>query len=106
MVDQGLSILGSNRDIGEFGELLHEAWLAKRSIGDKISTPHVDEIYARARSAGAIGGKLLGAGGGGFLLVFAKPDKQDAVKRELHDLLHIPFQFEYSGSRIIFFEPS
>lgn len=105
MVDEGLSILSRGRDIRLFGELLHEAWLVKRSLGDAVSNARVDAYYESARSAGALGGKLAGAGGGGFLLLFVEPPFQDRVKRKLHNLIHVPFEFECSGSQIIFFDP-
>ena len=85
--------------------MLHEAWVAKRSLSSQVSNPQVDELYARAQAAGAIGGKLTGAGGGGFLLLFVPPDRQDAVKAQLDHLIHVPFQLEPSGSQIIFYEP-
>lgn len=107
MVDEGLEILeNENRNILEFGELLHEAWECKRSLSSKISNESIDSFYETARQAGAIGGKILGAGGGGFLLVFAAPDKQPAIKKALSSLIHIPFAFENEGSHIIFHENS
>src|SRR5439155_23662785 len=82
-----------------------EGWLAKRSLSTCVSASATDEIYTRARSAGALGGKLTGAGGGGFLLLFAEPQRQPSVLRELDGLLHVPFRFESAGSQIIFYEP-
>lgn len=105
MVDEGLSILRDGGDIARFGRLLHEAWLAKRSLNGRISTSHVDEIYQAAMDAGALGGKLLGAGGGGFMLVFARPEDHGRVREKLGDLIHVPFKFDFSGSRIILYEP-
>ncbi len=105
MVDEAINILKSN-DLAEFGKLLHESWQLKRSLTDKISTPEIDDIYATARSAGAIGGKLLGAGGGGFLLLFAEPEIQPKIKAKLNRFLHVPFRFENLGSQIIFYEPN
>jgi D-glycero-alpha-D-manno-heptose-7-phosphate kinase len=104
MVDESISILNSDHDISAFGELLHEAWEAKRSLGDRVSNFYVDEMYNEARSAGAIGGKLIGAGGGGFVLLFVSPEKQQAVTRRLSKLISVPFKFEFSGSQIIFFD--
>jgi D-glycero-alpha-D-manno-heptose-7-phosphate kinase len=104
MVDEGVSILNSDRDLSEFGELLHEAWLAKRSLSPRISNARVEEIYGTARSAGAIGGKLIGAGGGGFMLIFVPPAKQQQVREKLKNLIFVPFKFEFSGSQIIFFD--
>ncbi len=106
MVDEALSILCSdNTDIIEFGKLLHESWLLKRSLTDKISTPQIDEIYEDARRCGAIGGKLLGAGGGGFMIIFAKPEDQSRIGAKLSRFLRVPFDFESSGSQIIVYRP-
>jgi len=102
LVDEGISLLNSNHKITMFGELLHEAWEVKRSLSSVVSNPEVDSIHARAMAAGAIGGKITGAGGGGFLLLFVPPDKQQKVKEALNELLHVPFKFEFSGSQIIF----
>jgi len=104
MVDEGISILNSNQEITNFGHLLHEAWMIKSNMSSVVSNPAVDEIYACARSAGAVGGKLLGAGGGGFMLLFVPPPLQSKVKESLNKLLHVPFKFESSGSQIIFFD--
>ena len=90
-----------NTIIDEFGKLLDESWRLKRELCDSISTSHIDEIYNIARSAGAIGGKILGAGGGGFMILFAKPEHQVEIKKRLNDLLYVPFDFEHSGSQII-----
>ncbi len=105
LVDEGLSILNSGKDLNVFGQLLHEAWLAKRSLSAQVSNSQVDELYSRAQAAGAIGGKLTGAGGGGFMLLFVPPDRQEAVKASLDHLINVPFRFEPSGSQIIFYEP-
>lgn len=106
MVDQAERILCSNQDITAFGELLDEAWQVKRKISSKISPQFVDDVYNRARKAGAIGGKLLGAGGGGFILFFVKPEDKMQVCDALHDLLLVPFDFESGGSQIIFYDQS
>jgi D-glycero-alpha-D-manno-heptose-7-phosphate kinase len=105
MVDTAIEILNSGEDIVRFGELLHQSWQLKRSLSDKISTPYIDYLYDAARNAGAAGGKILGAGGGGFILFFVKPELQPKVIASLSGLLHIPFRFENSGSQIIFYEP-
>lgn len=105
LVNEGFKTLNSNVDITEFGKLLHENWQVKRELGEKISNGHVDEIYAAAIDAGAIGGKLSGAGGGGFMNLFVPPSKQPNVIERLSQLVHVPFQFEPSGSQIIFFDP-
>ena len=102
LLEEGISLLVSNRDINEFGELLDEAWQAKRSLSCSVSNPQVDELYNRAMSSGAIGGKLTGAGGGGFLLLFVEPHKQRAVIENLNHLIQVPFRFDFSGSQIIF----
>ena len=105
LVEEAISILNSGKDLLHFGQLLHEAWLAKRSLSPQVSNSQVDELYARAQAGGAIGGKLTGAGGGGFLLLFVPPERQAAVKEQLTNLIHVPFRFEPSGSQIIFYEP-
>lgn len=102
LVDESVSILSSDRDMFEFGHLLNEAWLAKRSLSAKISNSDVDALYDAARAAGAIGGKLVGAGGGGFFLLFVPPSRQRQVRETLHGLIQVPFKFDYSGSQIIF----
>ncbi len=104
LVDEGVSILGGGQDLGGFGELLHEAWQAKRSLSAKVSNSYVDDIYDQARAAGAIGGKLIGAGGGGFIVFFAPPERHAAIRERLAKLIHVPVKFEFGGSQIIFFE--
>lgn len=105
MVDEGVKILNSKAHLNEFGKLLHENWKLKRSLTSVISTPLIDEIYDAAREAGATGGKLLGAGGGGFMLIFAEPDVQPRIKAHLRKLLYVPFQFENAGTQVIFYSP-
>lgn len=100
LVDEATGILLTNNSLLQFGKLLGESWKLKRRLTDKISTDYIDYLYANALSAGAIGGKLLGAGGGGFLLFFVEPDAQPKVKERLSSLLHVPFKFENSGSQI------
>lgn len=102
MVDDALATLAGHADISEFGELLHESWLLKRSLASNISSEFIDDIYSRARKAGAAGGKVLGAGGGGFMLFFAHPHHHDAIKQELKEFLHVPFKFETEGSKVIY----
>jgi D-glycero-alpha-D-manno-heptose-7-phosphate kinase len=104
MVDIATDILSKGNDITDFGRLLHESWMLKRQISNNISTDFIDEIYAKARKAGAIGGKLLGAGGGGFMLFFVKPEDKPQLCETLKDLLLVPFEFENSGSQIIFYD--
>ncbi|HLB59751.1 MAG TPA: kinase [Bdellovibrionota bacterium] len=106
MVEEAITLLAGNSDISAFGELLHEGWLLKRSLSDAISTSDIDEIYSAARESGAIGGKLLGAGGGGFMLLFVPPEDQAHVRERLNDLLHVPFRFEAGGSQVIFYDPN
>lgn len=105
LVDEGLAILNSNHGIRDFGDLLHEAWQAKRSLGSSVSNNEVDSLYDRARAAGAIGGKLTGAGGGGFLLLFVPPEKHPEIRKALHELIYVPIDLDYSGSQIIYYEP-
>ena len=106
LVDEAITILNDDHlDLIDFGRLLHETWMLKRSLTDKITTPRIDEIYETARRAGAIGGKLLGAGGGGFILFFVEPQCQHEVKKKLKNLLYVPFKFENLGSQIIYYQP-
>jgi D-glycero-alpha-D-manno-heptose-7-phosphate kinase len=104
LVDESLSLLTGNGDIAGFGELLHEGWVAKRSLGAAVSNSAVDDMYEEARAAGALGGKLLGAGGGGFLLLFVPPDRQPHVRQRLNGLIQVPFKFEFTGSQIVFLD--
>lgn len=103
MVEEAKNILSSNADITHFGELLHESWLLKRSLTAKISTNEINKIYEVAHKAGATGGKLLGAGGGGFIILFVKPELQPKVRKALNKLLEVKFRFEIFGSQIIFY---
>ncbi len=105
MVDHAEKILAGDSDLREFGVLLHEAWLRKKSLSTGISNPLIDDAYAAARSAGAAGGKLLGAGGRGFLLLYAEPERHTAIRERLRDLKEVPFNFSGEGSRIIFQTP-
>lgn len=103
MVDEATDILKDDkREITEFGKLLGQSWQLKKSLTDKISNPAIDNIYQKALNAGAIGGKLLGAGGGGFMLLFVSPEQQLKVREALKDLLEVPFRFEKEGSQIIY----
>ncbi|MCS6853121.1 MAG: hypothetical protein NZ700_18350 [Gemmataceae bacterium] len=105
LVAEGLRVLDSSRPLGEFGALLHEGWLLKRRFSQAVSNPLVDAAYEHARRAGAVGGKLLGAGGGGFLLLFVEPDQQSAVRAALAYLREVPFSFDNQGSRLVFYQP-
>lgn len=93
---------GSN-DLDEFGHLLHEAWMLKRELGSRVSSDAIDDIYQAARQHGALGGKVCGAGGGGFMLLYVPGPQQDLVKSALQDFLHVPFRFESLGSHIVFY---
>jgi len=104
MVDESVKVMTAG-DLSQFGRMLDESWMLKRSLSSKISTPAIDEMYEAAKSAGALGGKLLGAGGGGFMIVFAKPEHQPKVKERLKKLLRIPFRFENEGSHILLYQP-
>ena len=107
MVDEGISILQNiERPIEDFGRLLDASWQYKRTLSDQVSTPEIDALYTSAMQAGAIGGKILGAGGGGFMLIFAKPEKHDSIREALNRLVHVPFNFENSGSRVVLYEPN
>lgn len=91
-------------DLDVFGEILHEGWLRKRELASGITSPCIDEWYLRARAAGALGGKILGAGGGGFLLLYAHQERHERILRALPDLRRVPLRFEPQGSKIIYVE--
>ena len=101
MVDEGLLSIKQS-DWLTFGKLLDEAWQLKRGLSDYVSTPTIDLIYESAMKAGAMGGKLLGAGGGGFIVFFAEPSKHDIIKAALSELTYVPFKFETEGTKIIY----
>ena len=106
-VDEAVDILRSDdRPISEIGTLLHENWRLKRELADDVTTGEVDKIYEAARDAGAVGGKLLGAGGGGFMLLFVEPDKQAAVADRLSNLVRVDFGIDDVGSKIVVYEPA
>ncbi len=106
LVDDALRFIAQPQEpLARFGELLHAGWLIKRGLSDAISNPAIDGAYARARTAGAVGGKLLGAGGGGFLLLYVEPERHSAVRAALADLREVDCQFEHQGSRLIFYRP-
>lgn len=100
IVSEALGVLNSNADLEHFGTLLDHSWKLKRALSDSVSNPDIDSFYEAAKKAGATGGKILGAGGGGFLLIFAAPGKQSAVRAALKKLLFVPFCFESIGSQI------
>ncbi len=106
MVEEGRRILTSGRDLADFGRLLHDGWQLKRSLSSRVSTPAIDAMYAAARQAGALGGKIAGAGGGGFLLLYVEEDRREAVKKALAHILHVPFDLDHAGSQIIFSNPT
>ncbi len=93
-------------DVDAVGEILHESWVLKRGLTSGISNAAIDGWYEKARAAGAVGGKILGAGGGGFLLLYAPREKQPAIRAALRELRRIPFRFEHEGSKIIFYNPT
>jgi D-glycero-alpha-D-manno-heptose-7-phosphate kinase len=104
MVDEAVDILNGHSDnIQDFGKLLNHSWVLKKSLSRSITTARIDNIYEAALGAGALGGKLLGAGGGGFILFFVEPDRQKRVKEKLRHLLRVPFRFERWGSQIILY---
>ena len=103
MVDEAIKIL-SNGQISDFGRLLDNLWIEKRSLSKMVSNTRIDQIYLKAKNSGALGGKICGAGGGGFLMLFAPLEYQNNIRNELSGLIEVPFKFEPSGSKIIFFE--
>ena len=104
LVDQGEEIL-TNGDLDDFGRLLDHTWTLKRGLNASVSTDATDELYDLAKKAGALGGKLLGAGGGGFLLLYVQPERQEAVRQALGRLKEIPFRFETGGARVLYYAP-
>lgn len=106
MVDKGLDIIQSNTSLHDIGKLLHESWMLKRELADGVTTTTVDQIYNTAREAGALGGKLLGAGGGGFMLFYVEPKFQESVRKGLNGLVEVTFNVDSSGSKIVVYEPS
>jgi len=106
MAEHALDIVCSEKeDLDEFGRLLHQGWELKKSLGTGVSNPDIDGMYEAALSAGALGGKLLGAGGGGFLLVYSREGDQTRVREALRARLEVDFRFERSGSHVIFYDP-
>ena len=103
IVDEALEILSSNSSILEFGKLLNRAWELKKSLSRKVSTSELDRMYETGLDNGAVGGKLLGAGGGGFMLFFCEPSQQPALVDSLKSYLHINFHFEDNGSQVIYY---
>jgi D-glycero-alpha-D-manno-heptose-7-phosphate kinase len=105
-VQEAETIIGStSRSLDDFGRLLHESWQIKRTLTQKITNPAIDEIYEAGLSAGALGGKLLGAGGGGFMLFYVPPERREALRARLKKLLCVPFAFSTKGSQVVVYEP-
>lgn len=106
LVDEAEQVLvNKERNLDDFGRLLDHTWKLKKQTGAKISTNSIDAFYERGMQAGALGGKLLGAGGGGFLVFYVRPEKQEVVKEAMRDLMYIPFEFENGGTRVIHYSP-
>lgn len=106
LVDDAERILtDKDTDIDDFGRILDHTWKLKRQTGSAVSTNSIDELYGKGISAGALGGKLLGAGGGGFLVFYVQPEYKEAVRHAMRDLLYIPFEFEDGGTRVIHYTP-
>lgn len=106
LVDVAEGVLADkSKDLAEFGRLLDTTWRLKRGAGGQVSTGAIDALYERGMNAGALGGKLLGAGGGGFLVFYVEPDARDSVREAMGDLLHIPFEFEDGGTSVVYYDP-
>ncbi|MBT5375123.1 MAG: kinase [Rhodospirillaceae bacterium] len=106
MVDEAMNILQSaDTPILEIGKLLDQSWKLKRELASSVTTPEIDEIYKAGLEAGAVGGKLLGAGGGGFIVFFAPPENHMKLRERLKDLVHVSFDFDKGGSKIMIYEP-
>jgi D-glycero-alpha-D-manno-heptose-7-phosphate kinase len=105
IVDAGVTAITGKGSLPEFGALLHQSWQLKRKLSSRISSASIDSAYERARQAGAVGGKLLGAGGGGFLLLFAEPERHSAIVRQVPEYQPAAFSFEDAGTQIIFYQP-
>ena len=106
LVDDAENVLtNKERNLDDFGYLLDHTWKLKRQTGSAVSTSNIDALYRKGIEAGALGGKLLGAGGGGFLVFYVQPEKREALKAAMHDLLYVPFHFENGGSRVLYYSP-
>ena len=106
LVDEAEKVLTDKAaDLDDFGRMLDHTWRLKRQTGAAVSTGTIDELYEKGIRAGALGGKLLGAGGGGFLVFYVQPEKQEAVRRAMEGLMYIPFEFETGGTRVIHYTP-
>ena len=106
MVDEALLVFqNSSSNLDEIGRMLHESWLLKRDLSDKVSNSEIDAIYQVGRDNGAIGGKILGAGGGGFVLFYAPEECHGQIRKALQHLIEVDFDFEYGGSQIVLYNP-
>ena len=106
LVDEAENVLTNKyADLDDFGRLLDYTWKLKRQTGSVISTDEIDALYAKGVAAGALGGKLLGAGGGGFLVFYVQPEHRASVMEAMENLLYVPFEFENNGTRIIYYSP-
>jgi len=103
LTERAAQVLHNDGSLRDFGLLLDEMWNLKKGLSSRISNERIDDIYERAKKAGAVGGKLMGAGGGGFIFFYVEPEDQENVKKALSDLLYIPFEFTANGSEIIFY---
>jgi D-glycero-alpha-D-manno-heptose-7-phosphate kinase len=100
--EEASAILKGQRDLSDIGYMLHESWELKKRLCNEVSTPKIDGVYSRAIDAGALGGKLTGAGGGGMLLLFVPTVKQDPVREALADMIEVPFKCDHLGSRVVY----
>lgn len=106
MVDEAKGILsGPQDDLRDIGHMLHDAWQLKRELADGVSNPEIDQIYTAGLEAGALGGKILGAGGGGFILFYVEPEKQEAVRKRLSSLIEVAFDIDRAGSSVVVYQP-
>ncbi len=106
MVGRAIEMLAApSADLADFGRLLHESWMLKRRLSERVSNPDIDALYDAATRAGAVGGKLLGAGGGGFVLLFVRPEDRARVRAAFRNLIVVPFKFDMSGCRIALYQP-
>lgn len=106
LVNEAINIIAGGASLDDLGNMLHESWLIKKGLANSVTTVLVDEIYEKARDAGAIGGKLLGAGGGGFMLLYVDPEKQQRVREALKGLIEVTFDIDRAGSSVIVYEPN
>ena len=104
-MDEAINLLQGEDDLLRFGDLLHETWNLKKTLSDSVSSSEIDEIYHKAIKNGATGGKILGAGGGGFILFFVPKELQQKVRKALDNLIYVPFKFDNSGSKVVLYQP-